>query len=53
MTPGLMTARPPISHLEDSMPTLPWRQGEKPKTNYGLPHQQLDQNPPVDIYGRL
>ena len=35
------------------MPTLPWRQGEKPKTNYGLPHEQLDQNPPAEIYARL
>lgn len=35
------------------MRSLPWRQGEKPKTNYGLPHEQLDQNPPPDIYAKL
>jgi hypothetical protein len=35
------------------MLTLPQRQGMKPKTNYGLPHEQLEQNPPPDIYGRL
>ena len=35
------------------MRSLPWRQGEKPKTNYGLPHQQLDQNPPPEIYAKL
>ena len=35
------------------MLTLPQRRGTKPKTNYGLPHQQLDQNPPADIYANL
>jgi hypothetical protein len=35
------------------MLTLPQRQGMKPKTNYGLPHEQLEQNPPPEIYGRL
>ncbi len=35
------------------MVDLPTRQGAKPKTNYGLPHQQLDQNPPADVYARL
>ncbi len=35
------------------MPDLPQRTGERPKTNYGLPHEQLDQNPPADIYGQL
>lgn len=32
---------------------LPYRQGEKPQTHYGLPHSQLDQNPPDDVYARL
>ena len=35
------------------MSDLPRRAGERPKTNYGLPHEQLDQNPPADIYQRL
>ena len=35
------------------MITVPYRQGPKPKTRYGLPHQQLDQNPPEHIYARL
>ncbi len=35
------------------MPDLPQRTGERPKTNYGLPHEQLDQNPPADIYEQL
>lgn len=35
------------------MLTLPPRRGEKPKTHYGLPHQQLDQNPPPHIYAKL
>ena len=35
------------------MIAVPYRQGAKPKTYYGLPHQQLDQNPPSDIYSRL
>jgi hypothetical protein len=35
------------------MLTLPQRQGKKPKTNYGLPHEQLEQNPPPDVYRRL
>ena len=35
------------------MVTLPQRQGKKPKTNYGLPHQQLDQIPPPEVYAKL
>ena len=35
------------------MITLPVRSGEKPRTNYGLPHEQLDQNPPSEIYQAL
>ena len=35
------------------MRDLPWRQGERPETNYGLPHQQLSQNPPPKIYAKL
>ena len=35
------------------MLTLPQRFGEKPKTNYGLPHEQLDQNPPPEVYQNL
>jgi hypothetical protein len=35
------------------MLTLPARSGEKPKTNYGLPHEQLNQNPPPEIYQNL
>ena len=35
------------------MDSLPWRRGEKPKTNYGLPHAQLSQNPPPEIYAKL
>ncbi len=35
------------------MLSLPYRQGTKPKTNYGLPHQQLDQIPPPGIYAKL
>ena len=35
------------------MLSVPYRHGAKPKTNYGLPHQQLDQNPPSDIYAKL
>lgn len=35
------------------MLTVPQRFGEKPKTNYGLPHAQLDQNPPDDVYRKL
>ena len=32
---------------------LPWRKGDRPKTHYGQPHQQLSQNAPADIYARL
>ena len=32
------------------MLSLPPREGDKPKTHYGLPHEQLDQNPPAEIY---
>ena len=35
------------------MISVPYRQGPKPKTRYGLPHQQLDQNPPDHVYARL
>ncbi len=35
------------------MHTLPTRSGDKPKTNYALPHEQLDQNPPSEIYQAL
>lgn len=35
------------------MLSLPQRFGDKPKTHYGLPHSQLDQNPPADIYQKL
>lgn len=35
------------------MPDIPKRSGERPKTNYGLPHEQLDQNPPSNIYQML
>ncbi len=35
------------------MRTLPTRSGDKPKTNYALPHEQLDQNPPSEIYQAL
>ncbi len=32
---------------------LPPRRGAKPKTSNKPPHQQLDQNPPDDVYARL
>ncbi len=32
---------------------LPERHGPRPKTNYGLPHQQLDQNPSAEAHARL
>ncbi|MDA9982362.1 hypothetical protein N9H39_06420, partial [Gammaproteobacteria bacterium] len=35
------------------MLTLPARSGDKPKTNYGLPHEQLNQNPPLEVYQNL
>ena len=35
------------------MLSLPQRSGEKPKTSSTNPHQQLDQNPPADIYASL
>jgi hypothetical protein len=35
------------------MITLPQRQGERPKTHYGLPHEQLSQNAPPEMYERL
>ena len=35
------------------MLNLPQRQGEPPKTHFGLPHEQLSQNPPADIYTQL
>jgi phospholipase/carboxylesterase len=33
--------------------TLPQRRGERPETHYGLPHEQLSQNAPPDMYDRL
>ncbi len=35
------------------MLNLPRRQGEPPMTDRGLPHEQLSQNPPANIYARL
>ena len=35
------------------MPDLPLRSGERPKTRYGLPHEQLEQNPSTEIYQKL
>ena len=35
------------------MITLPQRQGERPETHYGLPHEQLSQNAPPEMYERL
>ena len=35
------------------MLNIPYRQGRKPQTHYGLPHSQLDQNPPFEIYAKL
>ena len=35
------------------MISLPQRRGERPKTHYGLPHEQLSQNPSPEIYARL
>lgn len=35
------------------MLTLPRRNGAKPRTHYGLPHQQLDQTPPPEVYAKL
>lgn len=32
------------------MPDIPERIGEQPKTHYGLPHEQLDQNSLAEIY---
>ena len=32
---------------------LPQRDGERPKTHYGLPHEQLTQNAPPEMYERL
>lgn len=32
---------------------LPYRAGERPKTNYCQPHEQLTQNAPPEIYARL
>ena len=32
---------------------LPYRQGKKPQTHFGLPHSQLDQNPSSEIYAKL
>ena len=35
------------------MLNLPQRPGERPMTNYGLPHEQLSQNTPADVYVKL
>jgi len=35
------------------MLTLSQRSGDKPSTHCGLPHQQLDQNPPPEVYENL
>ena len=35
------------------MITLPQRRGERPETHDGLPHEQLSQNAPLDMYDRL
>ncbi len=35
------------------MISLPQRRGERPQTHYGLPHEQLSQNPSPEIYARL
>ena len=35
------------------MLNLPQRQGDRPMTNYGLPHEQLSQNTPADVYAKL
>ncbi len=32
---------------------LPQRRGARPKTHYGLPHTQLDQIPPPEVYAKL
>jgi len=32
---------------------LPRRRGPKPRTHYGLPHQQLEENPPPEVYAQL
>lgn len=32
---------------------LPQRTGPRPETSDGIPHRQLDQNPPADLYHRL
>jgi hypothetical protein len=32
---------------------LPYREGDKPKTNYCQPHEQLTQNAPPEIYAKL
>ncbi len=35
------------------MISLPQRSGERPKTHYGLPHELLSQNAPLEMYQRL
>ncbi len=35
------------------MISLPQRNGARPKTHYGLPHQQLSQNAPLEMTQRL
>ena len=35
------------------MISLPQRSGERPKTHYGLQHEQLSQNPSSEMHARL
>ncbi len=35
------------------MISLPQRRGEPPKTHYGLPHEQLSQNPSPEMHAQL
>ncbi len=35
------------------MISLPLRRGGRPETHYGLPHEQLSQNPSAEMYDRL
>ena len=43
----------PGESLEAAMLSLPYRAGEKPKTSPSAPHEQLDQNPPANVYALL
>ena len=46
---------PPRARAQSSHMTLsiPAREGQRPKTYFGIPHHQLDQTPPADLYARL